>query len=98
VFVHLANSLTWRAITGEAPPTMPPTAKDYQKAGLPWFDFYGKGEAVDGSGALAGLKTVFGMGQEKGEGPLPENETFDPGEVEPVKLGRKKDVVRESDF
>jgi hypothetical protein len=98
VFVHLANSLAWRAITGEAPPTMPPTAKDYTKAGLPWFDFYGKGEAVEGSGVLAGLKTVLGMGKKKGESPLPENESFDPGDTTVVKLGKDKNVVREGDF
>lgn len=98
VFVHIANSLAWRAITGEAPPTVPPTAKQYKKAGLPWFDFYGKGEAVEGSGVLAGLKTVLGMGEQKGETPLPENESFDPDGIKPVNLGHKNDVVREGDF
>src|SRR5580765_1747087 len=39
-FIHLVNSVTWRAITGEAPPTRPPTAKDYTRAGYPWFDYY----------------------------------------------------------
>ena len=34
-YVHIANSMTWRAITGEAPPTIPPTAKQYADAGLP---------------------------------------------------------------
>lgn len=34
-FVHLANSLVWRQITGHEPPTVPPTAKEYSQAGLP---------------------------------------------------------------
>jgi hypothetical protein len=34
-FVHIANSLVWRAITGQAPPTEPPTAAAYTAAGLP---------------------------------------------------------------
>ncbi|MBE0567782.1 MAG: hypothetical protein IH621_17645 [Krumholzibacteria bacterium] len=74
-FVHIANSLTWRAITGEAPPTLPPTAKQYTEAGLPWFDWYDeKHTAVGGSGVLAGLKSVKQMGEQKGEHPLPEND------------------------
>ena len=39
-FVHISNSLVWRAITGEEPPTAPPTASEYTDAGLPWFDYY----------------------------------------------------------
>src|SRR5437763_8553386 len=31
-FVHLTNSLAWRAITGQVPPTIPPTAKQYAQA------------------------------------------------------------------
>src|SRR5262245_1186355 len=39
-FVHLVNSLVWRAIAGHHPPTTPPTANQYTKAGLPWYDYY----------------------------------------------------------
>ena len=84
-FVHLANSLAWRAITGEAPPTVPPTAADYVRAGLPWFEWYADQPAKEGSGILAALKSVFALGAEKGEAPLPENEGFDP--PEPIRLG-----------
>ena len=44
-FVHLTNAELWHALTGEAPPTRPPTAHDYTEAGLPWFDYYGEGTA-----------------------------------------------------
>jgi hypothetical protein len=84
-FVHLANSLAWRAIAGEAPPTVPPTAADYTRAGLPWFDWYADTPAKAGSPILAGLKSVFALGREKGQAPLPENEGFDP--PEPIRLG-----------
>jgi len=57
-FVHLANSQAWKTITGARPPTRPPTAKAYTRAGLPWFDYYSDGEAVKGSGTLRGLKSV----------------------------------------
>ena len=81
-FVHIANSMTWRAVTGENPPTTPPTAAEYTRAGLPWFDYYAEGRtAVDGSGILAGLKSIFSLGKEKGDVPLPENEPVDPPHV-----------------
>ena len=93
-FVHIANSLNWRAVTGEAPPTIPPTAKDYSAAGLPWFDLYQDGPAVEGSETLGGLKTVKELSAEKGENVLPENEPVASPSV--VKLGAKeKSVVRE---
>jgi hypothetical protein len=39
-FITITNSEQWKNITGEHPPTLPPSAKDYTKAGLPWFDYY----------------------------------------------------------
>jgi len=97
-FVHIANSISWRAITGEAPPTMPPTAKDYTKAGLKWFDYYApENEAVPGSKILKGVKSVLAMGKDKGEKALPENEPIDVSVGQVVKLGGKvtPDQVRE---
>ena len=77
-FVHIANSLAWRAVTGEDPPTTPLTSREYDDAGMPWFEYYGGDrEALGGAEKLAGLKTVKGIGEEKGEHPLPENETVD---------------------
>lgn len=73
-FVTIANSLAWRAITGERPPTMPPTANDYTAAGLPWFSYYaGDAKALEGAEKLAGIKSVAALGKEKGKAPLPEN-------------------------
>jgi hypothetical protein len=40
-FVTIANSTAWEAISGERPPTEPPSAKLYTAAGLPWFEYYG---------------------------------------------------------
>jgi len=97
-FVHIANSWNWRAVTGDPPPTLPPTARQYEEAGLPWFDYYGDGEAVEGSGTLAGLKSVHDLGAQKGADPLPENEPFDPDGVPVVKLGDRRHVVREGKF
>ncbi len=75
-FVTMANSAQWMAITGERPPTVPPTARAYAAAGLPWFDYYDADNTmVEGAEELAGLKTVKEMGDELGESPLPENES-----------------------
>jgi hypothetical protein len=98
-FVHLANSLVWRQITGHEPPTMPPTAKEYSKAGLPWFEYYGAGEsAIEGSGILAKLKSVVQMGKDKGDVPLPENASVAAGPVVELRRGLGRDEVREGRF
>ncbi len=64
-FVHLANAAAWREITGQAPPPSPITAEAYTEHGLPWFDHYADAPTVDGSGELAGLKTVSGGGRQQ---------------------------------
>ncbi len=97
-FVHLTNSLVWEAITKERPPYPPPTAKAYTDAGLPWFDYYGEGPAVSGAGKLAGLLSVSAKGAQKGDAPLPENESVDPKNVIPLRAGLGKDEVREGRF
>ena len=78
VWRSATNSLAWRAITGEEPPTTPLTSREYRDAGLPWFDWYGGDrEALEGAKKLADLKTVKGVGEEKAEHPLPENESVE---------------------
>jgi len=98
-FVHIANSMVWRAITGKEPPTVPPTSKEYTDMGLPWFDLYDEHmPALDGSGKLADLKSVKQLGEEKGDVPLPENESVDPKNVKKLRHGLKKNQVREGIF
>lgn len=58
-FVHLCNSMLWRQITGAEPPTVPPTAKEYAKANMPWFEYYDDAcKPLPGSANLATLKSV----------------------------------------
>ena len=98
-FVHIANSMTWRAITGSPPPTVPPTAKEYQAAHLPWFEYYSEGStAVGGSSILEKLKSVAQLGKDKGDVPLPDNESVEVGEVVALRKGLKKGQVREGVF
>ena len=95
-FVHIANSLVWRQIAGENPPTTPPTAQEYNDAGLPWFDYYDDGlQAVQGSGKLKDLDSVATKGQKEGQVPLPENESVTPKTVIDLRKGLKRGQVRE---
>ena len=98
-FVHLANSLVWRQITGEDPPTVPPTAKEYARAGLPWFEYYDDHlSAVHGSGILDKLKSVVQLGKVKGDVPLPENEPVHATPIVELRRGLRKGQVREGRF
>ena len=83
--VHIADSATWTAITDETPPWRPPSAADYTRHGLPWFDWYAETLPRSGSSTLAEVKSVLQFGRARGEDPLPENESFEP--PEPVRLG-----------
>jgi hypothetical protein len=85
-FVALANARQWPDITGQPVPTEPPTAKDYDDAGLPWYDYDDADhEARAGSPELAHGDSVDQVAAKKGDRPL------EPvGEVAPatvVKLG-----------
>ncbi|MCL4842744.1 MAG: hypothetical protein KJZ79_12935 [Bryobacteraceae bacterium] len=96
-FVHLANSLVYREMTGEAPPSTPATAQEYTEAGLPWFDYYGGDLGVlEGSKALAALDSVAAMGWKKGAGPLGDNGAVEVKKV--IGLGKGGGEVREGEF
>jgi hypothetical protein len=95
-FVTILNSADWQAVTGQAPPTQPPTSREYRRAGLPWFDYYSDRPALAGSTTLARLKSVFTLGNQKGETPLPENESVAP--PSPVPLGPGPRRVREANL
>jgi len=98
-FVHLVNSLVWRAVTGKNPPTTPPSSKEYKRAGLPWFDYYDDRQtALDGTAVLEALKSVAEMGAEKGDVPLPENESVEVDRVRHVGQKKRPSQVREGVF
>jgi hypothetical protein len=97
-FISIANSSQWMAVTGQFPPTRPPTAREYTEAGMPWFEYYGgDSEAIAGAQKLAGLKGVGELTAGSKGSPLGTDETFDP--PQPLKLGRPGPrPVREFDF
>ena len=97
-FVHLANSIAWQAITGSVPPTVPPSAKQYTKAGLPWFEYYSDNLALKGVQQLKKLKSVSELATEKGETVLTDNKSPMPEVVIQLRQGLKKNQVREGAF
>jgi hypothetical protein len=68
-FVHITNSLVWRAITEEESPTIPLTSSEYNKNGFPWFEYYDDSPALSGSGVLKKMKSLIQMGKVKGDNP-----------------------------
>ena len=71
-FVTLANSVQWMAITGELPPTLPPTRRDYDLAGIPWFLHYDEDfQVLEGAKRLAGLKSLGEVAQGNWEDSAP---------------------------
>ena len=94
-FVTIANSSQWMAITGKRPPTVPPTARQYTAAGLPWFEWYGgDSAAVDGAEKFKSLASVAQLGKTKGEEPLQENDAVEVNHVVGLRSGGST-VVRE---
>jgi hypothetical protein len=89
-FVHLANSMTWKTITGEQPPTVPLTAEDYTRHGMPWFSYYAEDPALKGTKALQGVKTVKQIGHAKAVPALPENMSVHPTHVHAIKSSGKQ--------
>ena len=95
-FVHLCNALVWREITGTNPPHPPLTAKEYKKAGIPWFDYYRDDlKSIKGSESLAGVKSVAQLGQEKNCKPLPENSSLTPELIVQYGNTRRPGEIRE---
>ncbi|MCY4609528.1 MAG: hypothetical protein OXD40_13175 [bacterium] len=90
-FVSLLNSVQWMAITGERPPTQPPTAQEYAAHDMPWFDYYGgDARAVAGSDTLRKLKSVAQQAKATGQEPLQDNETIAVPHV--IGLGKSRRV------
>lgn len=85
-FVHILNSSQWTAATGTSVPGKPPSAADYEKAGLPWFEYYNdQMGTLSGAKKLAGLDSVAARGVKLGETPLPQNAAVTPSSI--VQLG-----------
>ena len=95
--MHILNSLQYAAATGHKPPIYPPTAADYTRAGLPWFDYYGaESTALEGAVKLANLDSVAAQTIKLGLPPMDENESTQPKIVKAIGPGSV--VIREGEF
>ncbi len=95
-FVHICNSMTWSELTGQVPPYPPPTAKEYTRAHLPWFDFYdADARALEGSKRLAGLASVGQIDRTRPGSLLPGNAAVDPERIVVLRRGMGPIEVRQ---
>ena len=98
-FVHILNSAQYRDVTGSRPPHEPPTAEEYDRAGLPWFEYYEADlKAIEGAPVLAGLDSVAARQVKEGQKPGKDNEGFVTTGRHVVKLGPNRNRVREGRF
>lgn len=54
-FLSILNSDAWKEVTHEFPPTLPPTIRDYNAAGLPWFSYFSGQPSLNGSATLGSV-------------------------------------------
>ncbi|MDA1099218.1 MAG: hypothetical protein O2967_09575 [Proteobacteria bacterium] len=93
VFITLLHAKDWKAITGEAAPNEPPTAKEYSEAGLPWFEYYGKDQAaLPGGARFGGVKSVANLFEKMTGATLPNSQDVETGN--PVRLGPSPNAPR----
>ncbi len=95
-FIHIANSLGYRKITGYAPPNEIISAIEYEAAGLPWFDYYGADlQVLDGAQKLANMDSVAAKSIKMGKGEMKKNQCIKPGKV--ITFGQQH-IIREGKF
>ncbi len=99
-FVHIVNSEVWRQVTLTRPPRKPFSAKEYTKAGLPWFEYYDDGALgeLDSTEPLERLLSVNTLKRLWSGKQLDGNKSCDPKVVIPIRKGLGKNQVRESEL
>jgi hypothetical protein len=98
-FVHLANSHVWRSITGEEAPATPVTPAEYERQGIPWFDYYEERySTVPRSDRLAGVESVVNRAKRLGHPPLIGNDSVDPKLIVELRRGLAPEEVRQGEF
>lgn len=96
-FVHLLNSQQYAYVTGKRPPHDAPTAADYTKQGLPWYQEWSNGtKALPGAPALQKLDSVANLGNKMGKNPLPDNSPLP--QAPKVLIVKNPHQVREGEF
>jgi len=99
VFVHIANSMAWREITGEEPPPTPVSARTYSEHGFPWFSLYDEGRGdLPSAEALKRVKSIKEMDGEKGFTAQQDDRAVEIPEPQVVELGRPEGAVAGGDW
>ena len=99
VFVHIANSMAWREITGEEAPPTPVSACSYTENGFPWFALYDEDRGdLEPAEALAGVKSVKQMDRENDFTAQQDDGTIDIPAPQVVELGRPESAVTGGDW
>jgi hypothetical protein len=101
VYVHIVNSMLYEQITGRKAPDTPVTARTYAEHGYPWFDLYDEhlGD-VDPAEALAGVKSIKEIDQEKGFKPQQDDDPVHVPDhvVKKLHVSTPKGAVRDGDW
>ena len=88
VFVTLVHASEWKSLTGEPAPTHPPSAEEYARSGLPWFEHFARDQkSLSGSETLAKVKSVGETFEAKTGLPLPKSEDVAIGTPTPLGPG-----------
>ncbi len=83
VSIHLIDSRSFRALTGQPPPDSPLDAAAYARHGLPWFSIYDEDlPGLPAAPALAGVTPVGGEGEEEA------SVEVDPATIQPIRPRR----------
>ena len=88
-YVHIINSMAYREITGQEPPSTPISAATYGKYGLPWFALYDEDRReIAAADKLKQIKSVAEMDQQKFGQSLQDDETVEVKSVVKLKAGK----------
>ncbi|MGB3772137.1 MAG: hypothetical protein WBA00_13420 [Rhodococcus sp. (in: high G+C Gram-positive bacteria)] len=76
--IDIVNSAVWRELTGTEPASLPLSAAEYTRHGMPWFAWYDDlVPARRGSSKLNKARTISTIDADSDEPLLPENEGFE---------------------
>jgi hypothetical protein len=97
-FIHLANALVWRAITGSTRPRCRPRLRSTRGPACRGSNTTAPTPVLGGGRHFAGVQSVHQLGKEKGDVPLPENQSVHPAHVVKLRAGLRPEEVREGVF
>jgi hypothetical protein len=99
VYVHIANSMVYREITGREPPPTPISARLYTEHGFPWFDLYDEDKGdLPASKKLKKVKSIKKMDKAKGFTPQQDDSSVKVPKKQVKKLGKRSSKVKDGNW